>query len=512
MILISSGAYVGNDLINEFGKLPPSFLPLQNLRLFCHQIELFKNWDDLIVLSIPEDYQLDKKDSDFLNEKKVEIVRVPQNISLGSSIVYVLNYLGRYEEPLRLLYGDTLFMDIKNENDVFYVSDVHDNYNWDYLEEENSNLIFSGYFSFSNQKKLINAITVKNYKFIEAVRFYRETNNFFHKIVDDWLDFGLTSTYFRSKSLLTTQRIFNDLKINKFSVLKSSHNKLKMNAESSWFQNLPHKIKYFVPQFYNSFEDGDKIYYEIEYLNLNSLSDLFVFGKHPIYVWKEIFSSCQDFLNNCFLEKKISRNSDSNYTILNKTISRLNEYSKKSGFDLNQKLKYNGLDLPSIAEIIDNIDADFSFQNENYETVVHGDFCFSNILYDFRKRAIKVIDPRGLDLEENITIYGDIRYDLAKLSHSVIGLYDYIISGYYYLEVDDDYDFNFSIVVSEDVKLIQSEFLKLNFFDKTIVDHNIYSSLVHLFLSMLPLHSDNPKRQKAFIANALRIYVEYIKI
>jgi hypothetical protein len=30
---------------------------------------------------------------------------------------------------------------------------------------------------------------------------------------------------------------------------------------------------------------------------------------------------------------------------------------------------------------------------------------------------------------------------------------------------------------------------------------------VCLFLSMLPLHSDRPDRQRAFIANALRLYL-----
>jgi hypothetical protein len=36
--------------------------------------------------------------------------------------------------------------------------------------------------------------------------------------------------------------------------------------------------------------------------------------------------------------------------------------------------------------------------------------------------------------------------------------------------------------------------------------------VVLLFLSMLPLHSDNPARQAAFFANALRLYIDWKRV
>ena len=41
MILITSAAYVTPGLASEFGKLPPCMLPVQNRRLYEHQIKLF---------------------------------------------------------------------------------------------------------------------------------------------------------------------------------------------------------------------------------------------------------------------------------------------------------------------------------------------------------------------------------------------------------------------------------------------------------------------------------------
>ncbi len=40
MFLIMSGAYVGQELESEFGRIPPSFLPLGNRPLFQHQVAL----------------------------------------------------------------------------------------------------------------------------------------------------------------------------------------------------------------------------------------------------------------------------------------------------------------------------------------------------------------------------------------------------------------------------------------------------------------------------------------
>jgi hypothetical protein len=42
MILITSAAYVNSEFQIEFGKIPPSFLPVGNKRLFEHQINLIR--------------------------------------------------------------------------------------------------------------------------------------------------------------------------------------------------------------------------------------------------------------------------------------------------------------------------------------------------------------------------------------------------------------------------------------------------------------------------------------
>ena len=42
--------------------------------------------------------------------------------------------------------------------------------------------------------------------------------------------------------------------------------------------------------------------------------------------------------------------------------------------------------------------------------------------------------------------------------------------------------------------------------DLKLRDPEVVALTIHLFLSMLPLHADRPDRQKAFVANALRLF------
>ncbi|STM52131.1 capsular polysaccharide [Escherichia coli] len=144
-------------------------------------------------------------------------------------------------------------------------------------------------------------------------------------------------------------------------------------------------------------------------------------------------------------------------------------------------------------------------------TIVHGDFCFSNLLFDSRVSAIKCIDPRGINAHGELTIYGDRRYDLAKLYHSIVGNYDLIISGNYELMnsgkagdisfyLDDEYQCN-----------LEKEFKSIVLAGLKYDEDEIIAITIHLFLSMLPLHADRPDRQAAFISNAFRLYKKLIK-
>jgi hypothetical protein len=184
-------------------------------------------------------------------------------------------------------------------------------------------------------------------------------------------------------------------------------------------------------------------------------------------------------------------------------------YAMKENVDLDEPWIINGVKVPSLNEIISEMNAAIVNPQSKYLSVIHGDFCFSNILYNFKTQSIKVIDPRGLDFDGEVTAFGDVRYDVAKLAHSVLGLYDHIIGGCFTLKETKPNILEFDIQTEPHIAEIQQYFISQVFGNMNLDELNTYPILVHLFLSMLPLHSDHPNRQKAMLANALRIYVEF---
>jgi hypothetical protein len=511
MIIITSGAYISQGLITEFGKLPPTMLPLQNKRLFQHQLALFKNNEDIII-SLPADFKITERDRILFEENNCSIIYVPLELSLGQSIVYVLNVKGKHEESVHILHGDTLFRELPKGSDICVVSEVQDNYNWAYSSESGEDSVYAGYFSFSNQSLLIKKITENNYNFMRGLEAYGKEVKLKEYFTDFWLDFGLVNSYYRSKSSHTTQRVFNDLIIKRFSVRKSSNDKRKMLAEAMWFKNAPLNLKPFLPALWDYGDQNEKAFYEIEYFYLNTLSDLYVFGNQPLFIWKNIFKACNLFIETCMSNRREYNEDLSVFKeklYHQKTISRLKIYAKKENINLDERWILNGIEVPSLNEIVTEMNIEISDPTSNQLCLIHGDFCFSNILYDFKTQSIKVIDPRGLDLDGEETIYGDIRYDIAKLSHSVLGLYDYIIGGCFFIDEIDTYTVNFQIQTEPHIIEIQKYFKSLKFGNMSLHQLNTYPILVMLFLSMLPLHSDHPLRQKAFLANALKLYIDH---
>ena len=513
MILITSAAYINPSLASEMGKLPPCMLPVQNKRLYMHQLSLFEGSNEAVYISLPASYEITPYDKKQLTSRGANIITVPANLSLGQSIIYCLNIIGRFDEPLYILHGDTLFNSVTLEPDIYVVAKAEDNYAWaevDALDET----VYAGFFSFSSPSLLIKSITEQHNDFMGGVEHYGTVRPLTRVMSETWMDFGLVNTYYRSISNLTTQRAFNSMKIDRFSIRKSSKDINKMRAESGWILSLPKELRHYAPAIWDSGDDGETGFYEMEYYYLTSLANLFVFCRHPQFVWTDILSACQVFITDVAKHKpadeaEVKHIAHSNNELyLSKTLKRLSQYSAQTGISLDRPWVINGVQVPSLREIVHETGGMIAQDKTEFVTLMHGDFCFSNILYDFKSKSIKVIDPRGVDNDGNLSVYGDVRYDVAKLAHSIIGLYDFIIAGMFTYSELEPYDVKLEFDVTDDIRATQEKFKNLAFAGHGIDELNVYPIMVHLFLSMLPLHNDNAERQQAMLANALRLYVE----
>ncbi|MCF1428881.1 MAG: phosphotransferase [Shewanella sp.] len=516
MYLITSAAYVASELQSEFGPLPPCFLPVGNKSLFHHQLALIPE-DERILLTLPEGFSPGPYDSHALADRGVELLNLPTRLSLGESIVFALNLIEfDPKEPLFILHGDTLFGELPRQTDLLGLSQVEDNYEWaeydvdagllhKFLpgEPPRSELIANGFFSFSAPKTLIRQIIMAGWDFVGGLNGYICEKGLTPWQQDEWYDFGHSQTYYQSKTRMTTQRAFNEMAITDQVVSKSSQKKFKLAAEANWYQTIPGALRIYTPQLLATNESDSHFGYSIEYLHLTALNELYVFSQLPAFAWKKILKACGQFLLDASEHQTQSKQTLDEF-FAGKTLARLAEYRQQAPFDPDLPLTVNGRPQPSLMQLAQN-SLQHLPQDNGRMNVLHGDFCFSNILYDFRTCHIKVIDPRGIDANDQQSIHGNTLYDVAKLAHSVIGLYDSIIAGYFIAELNGQ-QLNFDIAVTARREQIMAEFVSQMHSQFGVDEVQLCAMQIQLFISMLPLHSDRPDRQLGFIGNAFRLY------
>ncbi|WP_026879238.1 hypothetical protein WMO13_07130 [Ignatzschineria larvae DSM 13226] len=518
MIIITSSAYLSAEFQVELGAIPPTFLPLGNKKLLEHQVMTLRQYyDDQITLTLPESFEITEILQKQIDRLEIEVIQVPDQFSLSEAILYTLNVSATEDDkPVRILYGDTYIADFsfaEVSDDLIAIAKVKNSYNWEYVDTilHQDNLVWCGYFSFSHKSLLLKSLALVRDHFNEAVKYYTKNQIVSFGFTETWQDLGHINTYFAARANLTTQRAFNTLLINSGIVTKSGEPARKIEAEARWFEELPNHLRIFTPLYLGECTLKGRLGYSLEYLSSMPLNELFVHGQNQVQDWQVIFDETRRWFALSSTESKaVSAEIVKDYQrlIIDKTDERIAQFAKESGISLDLPTYYAGKKLPSIREICrEMIEATLKLPSRL--GILHGDLCFSNMLFDSRGLRLKLIDPRGLDSAGNFTIYGDLKYDYAKLTHSVIGLYDFIISGDFLIENAGTSEVVLHFDINERIIDIQALFAKTAFLEGVTLQ-DILPGVILLFFSMLPLHNDRPDRQEAMLLNGLRLYVVYL--
>lgn len=520
-VLILSGAYIDQELAAELGVLPPAFLPVGMGRLYDLQIESVAALNAEVMLTVPAGMAVSAWDAARLKAAGVTVTPSPEGIGLGAALLNAMATFGFEDKPLRVLHGDTLIQDLDLAlEDRVSVAPGGDGYRWATVRETDGvvrtihapdttgaaadPLRLSGYFAFSSARGMAEALAKAQGDFITALNLYAEVRPLRTLGGGRWLDFGHVQTFFRSRRIVSTARAFNRLEITETTVRKQSDMPEKIKAEAYWLANAPPTIRPFCARLVDEGQVDGSYFYTADYEYMPTLAELYAFGRVNRSSWSHILSSCGDFMGAAAALPGGAVGALTALTI-DKTHSRLEAFARQTGFDMEAPLTLNGRPCPSVRACADAATTLLAKVPER-PALMHGDFCFSNILYNFRTRRIRLIDPRGFVIAGEPSLHGDALYDAAKLMHSAAGRYDLIIAGRY--QGSAGLSSNLDLTFEEDAEHLWLEGAagERTMGGVVLGAPEVTAAVVTLFLSMLPLHADRPERQCALLTRGLDLW------
>ena len=513
--IIASAAYISAEMAAEFGLLPPAFLPVGNTRLFKLQAELLRQFADRVVLTLPKSFIPSDHDVRLLAALGIETIAIPDGLPLAESLMLAAIHSLEGDEALTILHGDTLFLGLTDfPLDALSAHRGIHPYPWAAMRDgavvaagEDDRDLVSGLFRFSRGVAFLKCLAAHKTDFLAALN----THGFRAEMAGQWLDFGHLNTYYDSRRALTTERAFNSLSITRDAVCKTSVQSDKIEAEAAWFEAIPAGLRGHVPAYLGRAEPGaNRPGYSLAYEYLCPLSDLYVFGAFAPAMWRRILAACGETLTLMRSWKPATIETGwFAHLYEGKAVERYRRFAVEAGFDPAQDWTINGHAFPSPLTLIGELSERIGEPNEADAGVLHGDFCFSNILFDFRRGGLKMIDPRGYAEPGRPGIYGDTRYDLGKLHHSVVGRYDFIVAGYYQLDRPAPDALDFRVADGAAQQAVEAHFREVICGGDPERERLAAAISVLLFFSMLPLHAENRDRQWAFLANGYRLYDRY---
>jgi hypothetical protein len=255
----------------------------------------------------------------------------------------------------------------------------------------------------------------------------------------------------------------------------------------------------------------------MEYYSYHTLHELFLYGNLAYHQWVDIFRRIRfiydDFSRYKVKDQGISAALEDVY--LKKTLQRLDQLRTDERFRpfFEKHITINGIKYLSLDEIcicLEKVIPEMLYDVDTFH-IIHGDLCFANIMVDSNFSFIKVIDPRGKFGKYDI--YGDQRYELAKLFHSVDGKYDFIIKDLFQLETKIE-TVQIEFHITERQKGYDLYEACLRVFKEEVGTDLKKIELIEalLFLSMIPLHGESIEHQYAMLGTGIQILDRIIDI
>lgn len=542
LLLLPSAKLIPIELQSEFGPIPPAMVPLGGRPAYTHVIAGYADQEIDVLIAAHEAAEVIERNLHHGNDASphaVSMVDVGETGSLAETILVALDSLPEVPHDLIINFADTVVSDTIAAGTTIAWARAHNLFRWScftqtveggidaiierFAPKTGTPPAFVGVFRIQDvsafRKDLRNAIDIPVpgidpfYSALKEHYNHCPTTERTLQEVRQWWDLGHLDTYYQTKhAYWINKRFFNDLKIQRGRgvIRKESRETSKFINEIRWYLKLPKQLAYLIPRLFDYSLDAFKPWVEMEFYGYPTLNDMYLFGQHDPGFWSQVLDAITEAMDAMATFRVAPGNSETVAALTemyhHKTRSRLlplveNPWTAPFFAD---SLSINGERCHGINHVIEKI-SDLmkitGIDDVKFFNIIHGDFCLSNILFDARNCAIRVIDPRGSFGPWDI--YGDPRYDLAKLAHSINGDYDLIVNGMVSTQWDrENFHFHPHVTPSQEtVKSMFQTWLHRRVGPMGVLQVELIESL--LFLSMAPLHSDRPDAQRAFLCKGL---------
>ena len=362
-------------------------------------------------------------------------------------------------------------------------------------------LIFPGDF-----RSLLTALSEENWK---GVRAYAKQTATQLDTGAPVIDISQPRNFLQFISGSTKSRAFNDIKFDAHVFTKASRDKAKIKAEHDYYYLIPEEMQGWFVQPYNYREEGDTALYQTRRMWISDAAFQLINDAWSAQDYQILIDFSMKFLSirgrrDCSKNESLQIADQLFREKVEERRRRLDEEPEGQKLLALLLNSGNGLDLLGQFERYLRMYARYRARFAlRYVCIGHGDPCLSNILFDPRTRTFLYIDPRGAASEASLFTHP--YYDYCKLSHSLLGEYDYINNSLFRVTIDSCLDLRVDKFKAAPPQL-KSIFVEA--VEKVMDVEAMRIGEVSLFLSMIPLHLDRLDKCVAFLEKAKSIMDE----
>lgn len=529
VVAVIPAAGLGERLMPISSALPKAMVPIGGQPLISltlnHLIQQGIR-DFVVVIGKHGDQVRDYLDRTYQPQGDISI-RYAEQAELNGPLGALRLALQAIEDdrPILIWLGDTLSRDrVAFDRDFILTQPVEDHWRWCLARTDaqgdleslvdkptvptDANLALIGVYYFADTALLrrcteevfrADETVAGEFQLSSAIERYNRQRRIAVRPAREWWDCGSIDRYIATRRALIRSRSFNQIRVDEAGVLRKEalNHGDELRHEIGWYEAIPDAVRPLTPRVFGASSEPGRPYLELEYSPVPTLAEVYLFANVHREVWRYALPQILGLWRSRLAgEMRPADDAAACVTAMywEKTERRLAQAAGQLPAT-DRSLTVNGRRLPSWEAIAPRVrDRVALLAASPPWSLIHGDFHFGNIMFDFHSGQLKMIDPRGDFGRPGPE--GDARYDLAKFLHSFHGGYAHLAADMFRLDRTAPDEYRLRLLGGADRALLTAvvrEWVEVAGFD--------FSDLVLIeglaFLALTALHDEHPDRQVA---------------